>query len=78
MEMKPNSRVRFVYAETSDFAGDHEFYNNIETVWYETHDGSFVEEFADRLCWNNITRDTEKMKEFVLAKIGAINYEDLE
>jgi len=76
LEMNSKSPVRFVYAdETSDFVYKEQFYANIKTIWFEGRRG--VEILKDRNDWKNITRSTERMQEFMLAKIGAVDVKDL-
>ena len=75
LEMNSKSPVRFVYDETSDFVFKEQFYANIKTIWFEGRRG--VEIFENRNHWKNITRSTERMQEFMLAKIGAVDVKDL-
>mgnify|MGYP003336285559 FL=1 len=78
-ELKPGIAVRFVYSDETNLQWDlanKNLWNIVLNIWYEASDGN-IDKMIDRTRWERITNDQEQLKEFVLAKIGAVHIRDL-
>ena len=78
-ELKPGIAVRFVYSDETNLQWDlanKNLWNIVLNMWYEASDGN-IDKMIDRTRWERITNDQEQLKEFVLAKIGAVHIRDL-
>jgi hypothetical protein len=78
-ELKPGIAVRFVYSDETNLQWDlanKNLWNIVLNMWYEASYGN-IDKMIDRTRWERITNDQEQLKEFVLAKIGAVHIRDL-